>query len=75
MPIGVTTVTSMGPPAEAEGEVALTWVAETAVMLPTAEPNMTALAPMNPVPVMVTAVPPPSGPATGLTVLTEGRAS
>ena len=34
----------------------------------------TALAPVNPVPVMVTAVPPVRGPATGLTALTVGTA-
>ncbi len=38
-------------------------------------PNMTALAALNPVPVMVTVLPPPASPATGLTVLTAGAAS
>ena len=36
---------------------------------------MTALAPTKPVPVMVTVVPPASGPATGLMALTVGAAS
>ena len=36
------------------------------------EPNETALAPRNPVPVTVTDVPPASGPAMGLSALTDG---
>ena len=38
-------------------------------------PNMTALAPVKLVPVMVTEVPPAGGPAGGLTPVTVGAAS
>ena len=50
-------------------------MAETAVMVPAVPPNMTALAPTNPVPVTVTTVPPASGPAIGLMALTVGATS
>ena len=35
-------------------------------------PNLTAVAPRNPVPVMVTVVPPVAGPLVGLTAVTVG---
>ena len=38
-------------------------------------PKWTALAPVNPVPPMLTEVPPEAGPTTGLTELTAGAAS
>ena len=38
------------------------------------EPNLTAVAPVNPVPVMVTVFPPPKGPETGTTVFSPNRA-
>ncbi len=68
----MTTVTSMTPAPVTAGDVAVTWVAVVAVMVPAVLPNMTALAPMNPVPVMVTEVPPASGPAIGLMAVTLG---
>ena len=37
------------------------------------EPKLTAVAPVKLVPVMVTEMPPASGPATGLTAVTVGR--
>ena len=37
-------------------------------------PKLTAVAPVKPVPVMVTEVPPASGPAVGLTAVTVGAA-
>ncbi len=43
-------------------------------MLAATEPKSTALASRNPVPVMVTVVPPASGPDTGLTAVTVGAA-
>jgi hypothetical protein len=48
--------------------VALTTVNEVAAVLP----KLTAVAPVNPLPVMVTAVPPASGPATGEIPVTTG---
>ena len=39
------------------------------------EPKLTPVAPLKPVPVMVTEVPPARGPAAGLMALTVGAAS
>ncbi len=75
VPAGVTTVTSTGPTSCA-GEVAVTWVEETTeYAVAGTVPNTTALAPMKPVPVMVTAVVPTAGPVAGVTALTVGVAS
>ncbi len=74
VPLGVVMVTSATPAASA-GEVAVTWVAEVTVNVEVTSPKSTALAPVNPVPVMVTVVPPPSGPAPGLSELTAGATS
>ncbi len=63
-------------PAGAGAEVAEIWVGEMTVKLEAAvEPKLTALAPVKPVPLMLTGVPPAGGPATGLTVATDGTAS
>ena len=52
------------------------WVAELTLRpWPPVVPKLTALAPVKPVPVMVTVVPPAGGPATGLTAVTVGAAS
>ena len=60
-------------PAECAGEVAVIWVSETTVKVDAAvKPNATAVAAVNPVPVMVTEVPPAAGPALGATELTVG---
>jgi hypothetical protein len=71
VPFGVVTVTSTVPvPA---GEVAVIEVSELTVKLAAeATPKRTAVAPVKPVPVMVTVVPPASGPAIGVTALTVG---
>ncbi len=74
MPPGVVTVTSTVPlPA---GAVAVMLVALTTVM-PVAEaaPNLTAVAPVKPVPVMVTEVPPLAGPELGEMAVTVGAAT
>jgi hypothetical protein len=71
VPDGVVTVISTIPvPA---GEVAVILVAEVTVK-PDAGfvPNITAVAPVNPVPVTVTLVPPPKGPRTGAMLVTVG---
>ncbi len=48
------------------GEVAVIWVSETTVKLVAAvAPKATAVAPVKPVPVMVTVVPPAVGPEVG----------
>ncbi len=58
------------------GDVAVTWVEELTVKLVApAVPKLAELAPLKPVPVTVTDVPPDSGPATGLMALTDGLAS
>ncbi len=75
VPLGVMTVTSTVPAAPA-GDVAVTEVGETTeyVVAPVA-PKSTALAALKPVPVMVTEVPPATGPAIGLTAVTVGLGS
>ncbi len=74
VPTGVVTVTSTLPAAP-PGAVTVIDVAEAAVMVPAVVPKLTAVAPVNAVPVRVTVVPPDSGPATGLTPVTLGAAS
>jgi hypothetical protein len=70
VPAGVVTVTSTVPvPA---GAVAVIWVAEFTAYVAAVAPKRTAVAPLNPVPVMVTVVPPASGPEVGLTPVTVG---
>ncbi len=55
------------------GEVAVIWVSETTVKVEAAvAPKWSAVAAVKPVPVMVTEVPPPVGPAFGTTELTVG---
>ena len=73
MPPGLVTVTSTVPlPA---GAVAVICVAELIVKAATVAPNWTPVASLKPVPVIVTWVPPPVGPAFGLTEVTVGAAS
>jgi hypothetical protein len=73
VPFGVVTVTSTVPvPA---GEVAVMEVALlTTTPVAALAPKWTAVAPVNPVPVMVTLVPPAAGPDDGLTEVTVGAA-
>ena len=72
VPPAVVTVTSTGPEAPA-GAVAVTSVADTAVTLVAATvPNVTPVAPVRLVPVMVTWVPPVVGPVVGLIEVTAG---
>jgi hypothetical protein len=60
-------------PAAAAGDVAVIWLALSAVNADAlAEPNLTAEAPVRFVPVIVTDVPPPVGPLFGLTLVTAG---
>jgi hypothetical protein len=75
VPLDEVTVTSTVP-AAFNGEAAETEVEEMTVKLVAgAEPKWTVLAPLKPLPVMVTALPPASGPTTGLTELTTGTPS
>jgi hypothetical protein len=70
-PVGVVTVTSTVPVPEGLGAVmvvALTTITPVAWF----EPKLTAVAPVNPVPVIVTSVPPNKGPADGLTPVIVG---
>jgi hypothetical protein len=75
VPPEVVTVMSTGP-AEPAGAVA---VMELALLIvndvAVAAPNLTAVAPVKFVPVMVTLVPPAVGPAVGLTLVTVGTAA
>jgi hypothetical protein len=64
VPFGVVTVTSTVP--VSLGEIAVIEVVELTVKLVAlTEPKLTALVPLKPVPVMVTTVPPASGPLAG----------
>jgi hypothetical protein len=72
VPFGVVTLTSTVP-AGAAGEIAV-MVVELMTVTPVAAlaPKWTAVAPVKPVPVMVTFVPPFTGPTFGLTFVTVG---
>lgn len=72
VPPGEVTVTSTVPAVPA-GDVALIEVAElTTTPVAAVGPKATVESEVKPVPVMVTEVPPPGGPAVGLTALTVG---
>ena len=65
MPSGLVTVTLTTP--EPTGDVAVIWLAELTVYAVAAiSPNLTAVISINPVPVIVTAVPPAVGPLAGV---------
>src|SRR6267378_672600 len=71
VPPGVVTVTSTAP--VPGGETATIDVGELTVkLLAPADPNLTAVAPMRPVPLMVTRVPPAPPPLLGLTLMSAG---
>ena len=71
MPPGVVTVTSTVP--VPEGLLAVIWVAESTVNAEAGvDPKVTAVAPVSPVPVIVTDDPPDATPAVGLTAVTAG---
>ena len=73
-PIVVTVMSTV--PAAWAGEVAVMDVALLTVKLVAAvPPKLTALAPVNPVPVIVTDVPPVDGPLSGLTLVTVGAST
>jgi len=75
VPPGVVTVMSTGP-APAEGAGAVIWVALLRVnVAAVAAPNLTAEAPVKPVPVMTTDVPPAVLPLAGLMPVTWGGAA
>ena len=72
VPADVVTVTSTAPDDPA-GATAVKLVAELTLNdVAGAEPNLTAVAPVKPVPVTVTDVPPVVGPEEGLTEVTVG---
>ena len=74
-PAGVVT-TMFFVPTEPAGETAVILVADTTVKLVAATPpKVTLVAPVKPVPVMVTVVPPAFGPEVGLTPVTAGLAA
>jgi hypothetical protein len=75
VPPGVVTLTSTVPAAWA-GDLMVIRVGETTVLLEPAEPpNLIAVAPVNPVPVIVTSVPPAWGPLAGDMLVTVGGAA
>ena len=72
VPSGVVTVT-LTLPKEPAGEAAVICVAFTTVTFVAAVPSkLTAVAPVKPVPVIVTVVPPVVGPLDGLRLVTVG---
>ena len=74
-PPGVVTVT-VAAPATPAGAVAVTDVADTTTTFVAAfAPNFTPVAPVRFVPVIVTDVPPATGPLTGLSAVTVGAAT
>ena len=75
VPPGVVTVTSVTPAAWA-GDLTVILVAETTVrnVVFFVIPNLTAVAPVNPVPIIVTAVLPVNGPLFGVMLVTFGFA-
>lgn len=74
VPAGVATVTSTAVAVEHAGETAVICVGESTVNeLAGVEPNVTPVAPVKFVPVMVTLVPPLVGPVVGLTEVIAGR--
>ena len=74
VPPGVVTVTSTVPAAPA-GDVMERDVGEaTTNPVPATVPNFTTVAPVNPVPVTVTEIPPANGPAAGEIPVTVGMA-
>ena len=76
VPPEVVTVTAIGPAVVVTGVVALTWEAETTVTaVPALVPNFTAVVPVKFVPVIVTAVPPATGPVAGLMLVIVGAAT
>src|ERR1700716_3206579 len=71
VPPSVVTITSTAP--VPGGETAAIDVGELTVkLLASADPNLTAVAPKRPVPLMVTKVPPASPPLLGLTLMSAG---
>ena len=71
VPAGPVTVTSTVP--DPAGEAAVIWVSDTTVKLAAAvAPNLTAVAPVNPVPVIAVDVPPAAGPDAGARPVTVG---
>jgi hypothetical protein len=76
VPPGVVTAMATRPPSCAAGVLAVIEVSLiTTTLVAGWPPNLTDVAPVNPVPVMVTLVPPDGGPAVGATLLTTGAAS
>ena len=74
VPPGVVTVTSAVP--DPAGDVAVMCEASTTVtFVPAFDPKRTEVAPVKFVPVIVTLVPPPVGPAAGLSPVTVGTAA
>jgi hypothetical protein len=64
VPSGVVTVTSTVP--VPDGDVAVIEVSEfTAMVVAAADPNLTEVAPVNPLPITLTTVPPVAGPELG----------
>jgi hypothetical protein len=76
MPPGETTITSTVPGAAPAGTAAVSWVLEVKWTDVAAAPPKLTVAPLvKPVPVIVTELPPETGPASGVTPVTAGAGS
>ena len=71
VPPGVVTVTSTVP-ATPVGAVAVIWLELFTENVAAVPPKLTPVAPVKPVPLIVTVVPPVVGPDVGLTLVTDG---
>jgi hypothetical protein len=74
VPPGVVTVTSTIPAVWAGAVTVILELEFTVRLVPAVVPNLTAVAPVNPLPARVTRVPPAAGPLAGETAVTLGRA-
>ena len=72
VPPGVVTVTSTVPVLPAGAVAVICEPLTTVTLVAAVDPKSTAVVPVNPVPVIVTLVPPPVGPAAGATCATVG---
>ena len=72
VPPGVVTLTSTVPTARAGEVIVRVLSLVTCRLVPGVTPNLTAVAPVNPVPVIVTTVPPAADPVAGEMLVTVG---
>ena len=72
MPPGLVTVTATAPSAWAGTSAVMVSSSTTSKLVASSPPKVRSEVPVNPVPVSVTSVPPPTGPASGATSVIAG---